>query len=231
MQKTIGEENILLSIQPFWSGHILNWVKEYEFRKNYPRFLNSNGTEPDFDENNVLTYEKPVKVYIYCTKTGEQLYFSPASNKYECVSKAAAKSLNDTVFLNSKIVGTFMCDKIVKVTRDTILGMYSPTDAEKEAVEKSCINHNDMLVYVGSKEQLYAWHISELTIFDEPLSLEQAYSGICKHLNDTVCIEKGLCPYKQCTQDGDYSSCFIPIETAPQNWCYVKGLIKEVIKD
>lgn len=100
--------------------------------------------------------ELPVDVYVYCTK-GD--YIGRISNKY--VGKVVAKfTLREvTQYING-------CN----VSKDS---GYMFGDAEREGVyEKSCLSESDIDGYCPD-ESFYAWHISDLAIFDEPKDLPE----------------------------------------------------------
>lgn len=157
-----------------------------EVRKNYPKHLYEKG--------------KPFKVYIYCTKAPQQLitifkdgeetmdgeihHGKPVFVKFD-------KLLPDSVRGKTQmVVGEFVCDKIYEVAPLN----HTPDDFEQQA----CMDRDQIWEYLHG--QGWAWHISELKIYDQPRPLET---------------------YTRLLQTG---CCFEPLKVkrAPQSWCYVE---------
>lgn len=88
------------------------------------------------------------------------------------------------------VVGEFVCDKIYEVAPLN----HTPDDFEQQA----CMNRDQIWEYLHG--QGWAWHISELKIYDHPKPLET---------------------YTRLLQTG---CCFEPLKVkrAPQSWCYVE---------
>lgn len=186
---------VLISIRPEWVEKILAGEKTLEVRKNRPNM------------------ETPFKIYIYCT----------AGNlSYE---------VNDGMMCNLSggrlVVGEFVCDKIDVIQRRGIpanfdycylsLNEWGNDDIETEIrdIMGSCIPKERLNSYAGKTPVLYAWHISDLKVYDTPKPLS-AFKGLCK-------IEVGCweCPYYNYTTvecDGR------TIKRPPQSWCYVEEL-------
>lgn len=177
---------VLLSIRPEWCDLILRGKKTMEVRKNYPKHLYEKG--------------KPFKVYIYCTKAPQQLitifkdgeetmdgeihHGKPVFVKFD-------KLLPDSVRGKTQmVVGEFVCDKIYEVAPLN----HTPDDFEQQA----CMDRDQIWEYLHG--QGWAWHISELKIYDQPRPLET---------------------YTRLLQTG---CCFEPLKVkrAPQSWCYVE---------
>ena len=109
--------------------------------------------------------ETPFKCYIYQTKHG-----------------------------NGKVIGEFVCDKIVCFKNS----LYD--EALQETVSRSCVPMYDLLVYIGKQDYGYGWHISDLVIYDKPRELDE----FCKPIMPT-----GL----------RYEDDNI---RPPQSWCYIE---------
>ena len=83
-------------------------------------------------------------------------------------------------------------------------------------LEKSCLTYNELSNYIGKDRKGYAWHISDLVIYDKPKEL-----GEFKKINrecwySDLGLGKRDCP--ECKNTG----CFI--QRPPQSWCYVESL-------
>lgn len=137
-------KSILISIKPRFAAKILNGEKTIEIRKSYPHC------------------ELPIQVYIYCTKDKERLVDLRDDNFYLGVSER----------LNGKVVAKFTLNK-VEMIRPIALGSFLKTSTleHKEIIDKSCLTENEIKRYLTTMYG-YAWHISNLEIFDRPLPLQ-----------------------------------------------------------
>ena len=152
-----------------------------------------------------------------------------------------------------KVIGEFVCDEIVSFGFTPYNhGEYMVSgDKEKkrDVLKESCLSFNDMYEYIG-EEFGYAWHISDLKIYDKP-----------KELSEFCVIDKDKlkeCPYRErifqnpeftngnyllggysCskTKEPDFdiidfcrggcADVFKPLTRPPQSWCYVERLVGE----
>ena len=116
--------------------------------------------------------KEPIKCYLYCTKKGYDKTFG--------VNKFMHK-----VFLNGrgkrKVIGEFICDQITQYNCDRYfqeyfvagyIGAYMP-------LREMSLTQKDLMEY-GKGETLYGWHISNLTIYDEPKELTEFFTPIGK---------------------------------------------------
>lgn len=197
-------KSCIISIQPQWVRKILNGEKTIEIRKTMPKC------------------ELPVKVYIYCTK-GKSLYeYFPVNDKNRGFG-LADKNYNDTTF-NGKVVAEFTLNKV----QEFVVGSFGCDDLEKPA----CMNYKQMIDYFYKPEELgkvikrgYAWHISDLKIYDKPRELGE-FRKLCKEYEDGDCWGCDFLEYsrgidweeQECLCDG-----LKPLTTAPQSWCYMEG--------
>lgn len=166
---------VLISIKPKLCELIANGTKTVDVRKTRPKI------------------ETPFKCYIYCTKS-ELLTKSHINGKiYVATSKKYQKALerNGNITLSGKVIGEFICDKITSFSFDTYyhtlthrhggynvsLGMFS----EQELYSKSCLSFADIYEYIGERYG-YAWHISDLKIYDEPKELSKFYKNARKYI-------------------------------------------------
>ena len=99
----------------------------------------------------------PIKVYIYCTK-----------ERY--------KGVNDNVELNycGKVVACFTLNKVEEIDyeyREDFTSVYTDTLDTKDLELKACLTRREFANYLDS-EIGYAWHISNLEIFDTPRPLQ-----------------------------------------------------------
>lgn len=155
--------------------------------------LIANGKKTIEVRKNRPKLDTPFKCYIYCTKSFYRKGDGYFQGKY-C----------------GKVIGEFKCREI------TYLGNISTDkwdylkgnvhEFHKHIVtEKACLTENELLVYGGE----YAWHISDLKIYDEPKELS-------KFIKCTYPFDCCVCDF----WDSTYLVCANPIRP-PQSWCYV----------
>lgn len=136
---------VLISVKPDWCRLIIAGFKTIEVRKSRPKL------------------SVPFKVYIYCTVKGDA-----------CLVGRYRPRLG-----NGKVIGEFVCDSIYTYSTCNIDG----TDLSDEDMEEmSCMSKSDLAAYEMSadfkensvfKVGLFAWHISDLKIYDEPKLLSE----------------------------------------------------------
>lgn len=89
--------------------------------------------------------------------------------------------------------------------------------ASQNLYDKSCLSYNEINNYLKGKKG-YAWHISNLVIFDRPKEL-----GEFRHCSKPSCDS---CPF-QFTDSCDYHrevECDdIPLTKAPQSWQFIEA--------
>ena len=182
---------VLLSIRPEWCSRIFSGWKTVEIRKTRP-----------------VSLKEPFKCYIYCTKgtkffcwkAVDHLYFDDRS--HNLFDRRA----------DGMVVGEFICRKIDTIQRMGIennfdycylsLKEFGNDDIaiEIQDIKKSLIPKHELNTYVKSAPKLFAWHISELKIYDKPREL-RAFTGL---LNTRF----GVRP--------------VEAQRPPQSWCYVE---------
>ena len=137
--------------------------------------------------------ETPFKVYIYCTiGDGAKGDILPRS-RVTC----------------GKVIGEFVCDDIAKILNFvTHFGVEGRPESELNTIARaSCLDYMDMLGYFGTDKDGYAWHISDLKIYDNPKKL----SEFCSY-DARLSIDENGFPMPTHA-----------ITRPPQSWCYVKG--------
>lgn len=144
--------------------------------------------------------EVPFKCYIYCTSAKPYLY-KEANPPFELFFDSElykGKGYDDRLF-SGKVIGEFVCDSAEWMSmRDC---------------DKACMTLKEVVDYAKGKK-LYAWHISELKIYDMPKELSE-FRKLCK-INLPMCDR---CEYYS-TWDGRCEN----ITRAPQSWQYVEEL-------
>lgn len=196
-------KSIMLSIKPYWLFLIIankmGWKtdkeKTVEVRKTFPKDKDWNKT-----------------VILYCTKDYNSLNQIPI--EYRMLMR----------LLMGKVIGEFVCDRIDTIYSRGIndnfdycylsLNEWGNDDIEIEitAIKKSCISKSELNKY-ASKYVIYAWHISDLQIYDKPKELSEF-----RFANSV----KGRWDNKGNRE--------MTVKKPPQSWCYVEGMICRNIK-
>lgn len=154
----------------------------------------------------------PFKCYIYCTKDRKQHFWIGALYSY--VDDHSHNTFDKCG--NGKIIGAFVCDEITTFPEEC---------SASWLVANSCVTAIELGRYAGDNDNLYAWHISDLVVYDEPRALSEL-KAICRHYDDGLC---GDCEYYDYANNESYrcEECAVdglkPITKPPQSWCYVKG--------
>ena len=193
---------VMISIQHKWVEKIASGQKTIEVRKTAP--------------------EVPFKAYIYCTKANPYLYreANPPFELFLDSQLYKGKGYDDRLF-SGKVIGEFVCDKIIEWQYDKGHQYYVeyPDDCtsyfpylkcHSEATGLKCSEIENY----GKGKTLYGWHISDLKIYDKPKELSE-FRKPCK-INLPMCDR---CEYYS-TWNGRCEN----IIRAPQSWCYVEKL-------
>ena len=208
---------VLLSIRPEWCKKILSGEKTVEIRKTRPTLM-----------------LEPFKVYIYCTMTGSDKFFTESigRNVDEWNLWKYPKRLG-------RVIGEFTCGKIDKLVHvgtmggggfhrlniETLDGWWKSAEGLLQA---ACMTEATAEEYLQGRNG-YAWHISDLKVYDssKPLSdfSKHGFSGLC---GTNVCGNES-CEYYE--PSGDHMvppTCglngYCTLQRAPQSWCYVEEL-------
>ena len=202
---------VLMSIRPEWCKKILSGEKTVEVRKTRPRL------------------ETPFKVYIYCTKTAERWLRTVPVQGWQR--------------LDGFVIGEFTCYKIDTIQRMGIdnnfdycylsLNEFGNDDIEIEIrdIKKSCIPKSELNSYAKSAPELFAWHISDLKIYDQPRDLDEfSRFGFCGMNGTGVCGNEGCKHYEPSGNYMEPPTCAIDgccLNRPPQSWCYVREESKD----
>ena len=212
---------VMLSIKPKYCELIASGKKIFELRKNKPKL------------------QPPFKCYIYCTKESYKGKYLHTSNQHgkllfwhnpnDTTITVQPEEYDYTAYAcGGKVVGEFVCDKIVPVSV-----YYSDTNspiANKE-FPFFCLTDKEIMDYLGNGVQGWGWQISDLKIYDKPKTLED-FRKPC------ISPEMPYCPlckvgYEYISEtesefyrvDGEcYTEwrCLNLIKKPPQSWCYVQ---------
>lgn len=184
-------KSVLISVKPKWCEKIVNGEKTIEVRKSAPK-------------------EVPFKAYIYETYDKKYDDIGICWGKGKCFEHGC-----------KKVIGEFICDKTERFN----VGSLRSDDIEKLA----CLSYNEMINYFYKPEELdgktvkqgFAWHISDLKIYDKPKELSEFYR-ICKNPCKPS-TEKILCLTTKSLKMNGYDG-KIPLTRPPQSWQYVEEL-------
>ena len=162
--------------------------------------------------------EVPFKCYIYMTATKERFYLWEYATAYE-------NSKGEILDGCQKVIGEFVCDKIIEWQYDRGHQYYVeyPDDCtsyfpylkcHSEATGLKCSE----IEKLGKGKPLYGLHISDLKIYGKPKELSEFFKPCPTK-------EKGDCLDCDCLADNDYGGiCTNNLTRPPSNWCYVEEL-------
>lgn len=134
--------------------------------------------------------------------------------------------------LNGKVVAKFSLNKVELlywgqdpyIYDECVLVTDSLDDCELE--QRSCLKTDELQDYIGYELEDcgYAWHISNLQVFDKPKNLwEFEHAGGFMSVKDCPKKEKGICNMGYGARG--YSGCDrARLKRPPQSWCYVEEL-------
>lgn len=192
-------KNILLAVRPKWVEKICHEIgKDENGKPIYEKRIEVRKSAPK---------EVPFKGYIYCTK---------GKDGYEWLYRVDNNGYGKAQSWHGKVIGEFVCDKVYSIKNQG--SRFSVADEEEsvtnEIARQSCLDYYDMVSYLGNKYG-YAWHISDLQIYDKPKELSEFKIGCkgCKERDTYHC--KFYCYGER------------PITRPPQSWMFVKGLQEE----
>lgn len=186
----------------------------------------------------------PFKGYIYCTKAktlGDIILCKGEENSelfgYSSVvgiNKGFAE--NEDINLKGMVICEFVCDCITPLynvcTDEWRLLRGGFHEIEKQLVGMACLTEEELHEYANGK-YCYAWHISELEIYDKPKELSKFFTADkeairhCENreqnyfaFTDTGYIKNGFV----CKKHYD-EFCFRcktkPLSSPPSPWCYI----------
>lgn len=189
---------VLISIQPKWCKKIMSGEKTVEIRKSRPKL------------------KTPFRCYVYCTHgTGANTLNIPIS-KERLLSDCAIngmRSMNCPIG-NGKVIGEFVCDRIYHIGNDGRFIVDGDQALTNGIARESCLDLRDMRDYLGARDG-YAWHISDLRIYDTPRELD-SFRREC--VNDLRCESCAM----YWNNNGTCGNDALHLHRPPQGWCYVE---------
>ncbi len=203
-------KSVLISIQPKWCELIANGNKTIEVRKTRPKL------------------ETPFKVYIYCTKGKFALLRDDGDTekyKYDVWDYAEFHQSCGKTILGSKVIGEFVCNHItnIEVLKSGLFTGGNPNGHCVSVIEKSMLSPIEIKDYAKNKTNVYAWHISNLVIYDKPRELSE-FRKECKLECDMRSLKEPPC--EKCEHLVASFGCGRTITRPPQSWCYVESEVQ-----
>lgn len=197
-------KSIIQSIKPQYCELIAVGKKTIEVRKTRPKL------------------DVPFKVYIYCTRGKLALLRDDRDTKekykFDYWDFAAFYQSNGMKVLGGKVIGEYVCDRIEAFSPSRV-----PYETDSNVTRASCLSIVELIKYSNMDKPLYAWHISDLKIYDKPKELSE-FGNECNLDCPSV-----HCPYwkyqRVNADEWDYDcTCnnIRPLTRPPQSWCYVE---------
>ena len=156
--------------------------------------------------------ETPFKVYIYETQGRTETPFVDEEGHYIFKGRG-------------QVIGEFVCDSVLDLWYLPKEYYGKPAGTFEEFIcNNSCLSFDELLKYANGKHA-YAWHISNLVIYDKPRELSEFYHYCGDNPNCDGCEAH----YYSNTECGKEDYCCSPIEGCkplkrpPQSWCYVES--------
>ena len=202
-------KSVLISIQPKWCKLIASGKKTIEVRKSAPK-------------------EVPFKAYIYCTKKGMAIFGDSTCFVTDIMGVFKSRIKMQEGFelastlkkWNGEIIGEFICDKIYKIEPDGEYYTYG-YDIDDDSIEEMCLTREDLTAY-GKGKPIYAWHISDLKIYDKPKELGEIVKS-CDWNYDCCTCRRAVYELTKAEAKVFYG-CDREITRPPQSWQYVEEL-------
>lgn len=142
-------KSVLISIQPKWC-ELIYGEKTIEVRKTRPKI------------------ETPFKCYIYDTKKRSDIPTFVDEDGHVIYTG------------RGQVIGEFVCDCITPLynvcTDEWRLLRGRLHEIEKQLVAMACLTEEELHEYANGK-YCYAWHISDIKIYDEPRELREFRKG------------------------------------------------------
>lgn len=105
-----------------------------------------------------------IKLLLYCTKSSPYLYH--INNKW-----VLSQKIIDGSFINGKIIAECDCDKIQIFTTECIAN----NPQLNQILNLSCVPLSEVKKYQNNSPMLYAIHLKNLELLDEPLSFKNDF--------------------------------------------------------
>lgn len=199
-------KSVLISTRPNWCEKICRKIGE---------------------ENGIPVYLKPVEVrksapkgvpfnaYLYCT-----------NGRFDItdIDDVTSESVRVVSEGRGKVIGEFVCDKVDKIVL-TARGYTINNDIAytNKVARESCLYFDDLQKYLGENVG-YAWHISELKIYDKPKELRK-FRKPCNWNYDCCTCKRAVYELTKAKAKLFYG-CDREITRPAQSWQYIEPLDK-----
>lgn len=185
---------------------------------------------------------EPRTAYICCTKSScERLHKNKNGWFVNEMSTIFLDGVATEQEYNGKVVAKFRLREVEKVHYDAWGEQFytERNDFRTDVLSKSCLSYNELKDYYFKNEfrfRCYAWHISDLEIFDEPKELSEFKQAKLpnpkkiKFANWKANYYWFLGYYSRehgqmtCGEVIKAVDDIISVKKAPQSWCYVEDL-------
>lgn len=138
---------IMLSIHPQWIDLIKSVIGEQNGKPLYKKSYEVRKKRPKQDP--------PYRCFIYETK----------SRNNETYKRYKVDRIT-----SGKVIGEFICDRIEEIN---VFENGSIQNWNALNLEDTCVPYYQLAYYVGHGNKGYAWHISDLQIYDKPRELSE----------------------------------------------------------
>lgn len=196
-------KSVLISTRPKWCEKICRkigeengisiYLKPVEVRKSAPK-------------------EVPFKAYLYCT-----------NGRFDItdIDDLTSESVRVVSEGRGKVIGEFVCDKVIKTCGWRLRGntgwCAKQTEAEEKFPISACLTIDEIVEYAGSEwREVGGWHISDLKIYDNPRALSEFKKP------EEWC-HMGVKRDGHLTFFDGYESAK-PLKRPPQSWQYVEEI-------
>ena len=154
----------------------------------------------------------PFKVYVYQTKHNG--------------GKAIVSEVLNSVYGGGKVIGSFVCDKIISTCGWRLKGhtgrCAKRTKSEEEFPKYACLSIEEIIEYSGNENlKIYGWHITEPKLFDKPRELCEFYAP-CRKGKETADESCKGCSYAFKGVSTGEIICDNAITRPPQSFCYIE---------
>lgn len=220
-------KKFLIAIRPQWVEKICHKIGEDETGKAiYEKRIEVRKSAPK---------EVPFKCYIYETKGQYVKFTHGAHTKYgygrgKVIGEFICDKVEDFYCAsvpyqreNNLGYGRFIDNGVYKVKgwHEGIVfernDRYIDTMLNNNDLKEMCLSAQELFDYIGVGKHLYAWHISDLKIYDEPKELSE-FRKPCK-INLPIC--------DRCEYYSTWSGRCENITRPPQSWQYIEDLGEE----
>lgn len=187
-------KSVLISIRPEWCRKIISGEKTIEVRKTRPKL------------------DLPFKCYIYCSmprvKDPHQILELHGSNGNSCLA-------------NGKVIGEFVCDRIIPGTWSYNLRTCSGEllASTLYGLKGCCLTDAEIIAYGQGNDKrgghVFGWHISDLNLYRVPRELQE-FRQVCP--KDLRCESCAM--YRE--HEGTCGNEALRLLRPPQSWMYVE---------